>query len=188
MQLAQAVKAASSEFLDLELKDVKRYVRDRDGERERGAYLLPVTAQQPGNRNADRLGGAIDEGLRAAVILTSGAHALNGLYRDLLGKVQQSEGAGKLDVQQQKNLAGALVPLARDGGLSRVDHLFLSRDGNKVFAVQGDPTSPVAQMVSVEIASASRQTLETSSQLAARSIANADSPLPATPVAGGRGL
>ena len=186
--LAQAAKGASRDFLDLELKDVKRYVRDRDGERERGSYLLPASARAASDRSGNRAGGAIDEGVRATAVLTSGAHALNGLYKSLLEKLQSSEGAGKLDAQQQKNLAAALVPLAQDGGLKRVDHLFLSRDGSKVFAVQGDPTSPVAQMVSVEIASASRQTLEASSQLAARSMANADSPSQATQLPGGRGL
>jgi len=188
LQLAQAAKGSTKDFLDLELKDVKRYVRDRDGERERGAYLLPVTAQPRGNRNADQTGGAIEEGLRAAVILSSGAHVLNGLYKDLLGKVQASEAASKLDARQQENLAAGLVPLAREGGLSRVDHLLLSRDGSKVFAVQGDPKSPAAQIVSVEVAAASRQTVEASSHLAARDIANAEPPSQATQVPGGRGL
>ncbi|MET0893501.1 MAG: XVIPCD domain-containing protein [Pseudoxanthomonas sp.] len=188
MQLAQAAKGSAKDFLDLELKDVKRYLRDHGGERERGAYLLPDNARTPGSRNADRAGGVIEDGLRAAVILSSGAHVLNGLYKDLLGKVQASEGASKLDARQQENLAAALVPLAREGGLSRVDHLFLSRDGSKVFAVQGDPKSPAAQMVAVEVASASRQTVEASSQLAARGVVNADPPSHATQVSGGRGL
>lgn len=189
VQLAQAAKDSSKDFLDLELKDVKRYVRDRDGDRERGTYLLPAAAQEAANRNGNRIGGALDEGLRAAAILTNGAHALNGLYKDLLGKVQGNEGAGKLDAQEQKNLAASLVPLARDGGLSRIDHLFLSRDGSKVFAVQGDPKSPTSQMVSVEVASGSRQSVETSSQLAARNGVNAELPAQtAQATQGGRGF
>ncbi len=187
VQLAQAAKGSSKDFLDLELKDVKRYVRDRDGERERGTYLLPTGAQEAANRNGNRVGGLIDEGLRTAAILTSGAHSLNGLYKDLLGKVQGSESASRLDAQQQRNLAAALVPLARDGGLSRVDHLFMSRDGSRVFAVQGDPRSPAASIVSLEVASGSRQSVETSSQLAAPGIANAAAP-PATVNQGGRGF
>ena len=189
VQLAQAAKGSSKDFLGLELKDVKRYVRDRDGDRERGTYLLPTAAQEAANRNGNRVGGALDEGLRTAAILTSGAHSLNGLYKDLLGKVQGNESASRLDAQQQKNLAAALVPLARDGGLNRADHLFLSRDGSKVFAVQGDPKSPAAQMVSVEVASGSRQSVETSSQLAARNMFNADVPAQTTQaIQGGRGF
>ena len=189
VMLAQAAKGSSKDFLDLELKDVKRYVRDRDGDRERGTYLLPTAAQDAANRNGNRVGGALDDGLRAAAILTSGAHSLNGLYKDLLGKVQGNEGVNKLDAQQQKNLAAALVPLTNDGGLNRIDHLFLSRDGSKVFAVQGDPKSPAAQMVSVDVASGARQSVETSSQLVARNMVNAEVPAQtAQAIQGGRGF
>ncbi|MGH8062994.1 MAG: XVIPCD domain-containing protein [Pseudoxanthomonas sp.] len=189
MQLAQAAKGLSKDFLDLELKDVKRYLRDHDGERERGAYLGSTAVKEAANRNDGRVGGALEEGLRTATILSSGAHALNGLYKELLGKVQETPGASKLDAQQQKNLAAALVPLAREGGMSGVDHLFLSRDGSKVFAVQGDPKSPASQMVSLELASGSRQSLETSSQLAARHTADASSPAQAAQTSpGGRGF
>lgn len=188
-QLAQAANGSAKDFFDLELQDVKRYLRDRDGERERGTYLLSTAAQEAANRNGNRAGGALGEGLRTAASLTSGAHALNGLYRDLLGKVQGSDGAGKLDEQQQKNLAAALVPLAREGGLSRVDHLFLSRDGSKVFAVQGDPQSPASHRVSLEVASGSRQSVETSSQLAAHHTANAEAFTQTAPATqGGRGF
>lgn len=188
MQLAQAAKGLSKDFLDLELKDVKRYLRDHDGDRERGAYL-PSAVKEAANRNGGRAGGALEEGMRTAAILTSGAHALNGLYRELLGKVQEAPGAGKLDAQQQKNLAAALVPLAREGGMSSVDHLFLSRDGSKVFAVQGDPKSPESQRVSLELASGSRQSVETSSGLAARHLTDTSPPTQATQAAqGGRGF
>lgn len=189
MQLARAAKGSAKEFFDLELKDVKRYLRDHDGERERGAYLPSTAAKEAADRNGARVIGALQEGVRTAAILTNGAHALNGLYKELLGKVQETPGAGKLDAQQQKNLAAALVPLAREGGMSGVDHLFLSRDGSKVFAVQGDPKSPAAQMVSLELASGSRQSVEASSQLAARHTADASAPAQAAQASqGGRGF
>lgn len=189
MQLARVAKASAKDFLGLELKDVRRYLRDHDGERERGAYLPSTTTKEAVSRNGGRAGGALEGGLRTAAILTSGAHALNGLYKELLGKLQETPGAGKLDAQQQRNLAAALVPLAREGGMSGVDHLFLSRDGSKVFAVQGDPKSPASQMVSLELASGSRQSMETSSQLAARYTADASSPAPAAQASqGGRGF
>lgn len=173
MQLAQAAKGSAKEFLDLELKDVKRYVRDRDGERERGTYLLPPAQQEAANRNGNKLGGAIEEGLRVAGILTSGANALNGQYRDLLDKVKGSGELPKLNEQQQKNLAAALVPAARDGGLTQVDHLIASKDGSRVFAVQGDLDSPGRRMIALDVAAGSQQSVETSSKLAAHQAANA---------------
>ncbi|MDT0872059.1 hypothetical protein RNT82_12455, partial [Staphylococcus pseudintermedius] len=153
--------------LDLELKDVKRYVKDRDGERERGTYLLPAAQQEAANRNGNKLGGAVEEGLRVAGILTSGANALNGQYRDLLDKLKGVDLPNKLGEQQQKNLAAALVPAVREGGLSQVDHLIPSKDGSRLFAVQGDPNSPDRRMVALDVEKGTQQSIETSSKLAA---------------------
>ncbi|RDZ26345.1 hypothetical protein DX914_15170 [Lysobacter silvisoli] len=189
MELARAAKGSSKEFLDLELQDVKRYVRDRDGDRERGTYLLPPAQQEAANRNTNKLGGALDEGLRVAGILSSSANSLNGMYKDMLDKVKGVDtGAAKLDEQQQKNLAAALVPVSRDGGLTQVDHLFASKDGSKLFAVQGDPASANRRMVSIDVAAGSSQSLEVSSQLAARNMAAGDAPTQQTTQGAGRGF
>ncbi|MGO1000653.1 XVIPCD domain-containing protein [Lysobacter sp. CA196] len=189
MQLAQAAKGSAKEFMDLELQDVKRYVRDRDGERERGTYLLPPELRDVANRNNNRVGGTVEDGLRVAAILSSGANALNGMYKEMLGKVQGSElGQGKLNEQQQKNLAAALVPAMRDGGLTQVDHLLASKDGSKLFAVQGDPQSPTRRMVTLDVAAASQQSVEASSQLAARAMATAEAPTVQVNQGGGRGF
>nr|WP_175429329.1 XVIPCD domain-containing protein [Lysobacter enzymogenes] len=189
MQLAQAAKGASKEFLDLELKDVKRYVKDRDGERERGTYLLPDPQREVANRNTNKLGGAVEEGLRVAGILTSGANALNGQYRDLLDKVKGVDLPNKLGEQQQKNLAAALVPAAREAGLNQVDHLVPSKDGSRVFAVQGELDSPTRRMVAIDVAKGADQSIETSSKLAAHHAASGDGQnAQQNQVAGGRGL
>lgn len=172
MLLAQAAKSSSKEFLDHELSDVKRYLKDRDGERERGTYLMMAAQREAAERNDNKLGGAIGEGLRVAGVLTSGANALNGQYRDLLDKLKGVELPNKLGEQQQKNLAAALVPAAREAGLSQVDHLIPSKDGSRVFAVQGDPNSPDRRMVALDVAKGAQQSIETSSQLAAHQAAN----------------
>lgn len=189
MQLAQAAKGSAKEFLDLEFKDVKRYIKDRDGERERGTYLLPEPQREAANRNGNKLGGAIEEGLRVAGILTSGANALNGQYLDLLGKLKGVDLPDKLGEQQQKNLAAALVPVARGAGLSQVDHLVASKDGSRLFAVQGELDSPTRRMVAIDVAKGAEQSIETSSKLAAHHAANAEAQNPErNPAQGGRGL
>lgn len=170
--MAEAMKGSAKEFLDLELKDVKRYVHDRDGVRERGTYLLSGAAQEAANRNNNKLGGAVEEGLRLAGILTSSANALNGQYRDLLDKVKGNGELPKLNEQQQKNLAAALIPASREGGLTQVDHLVASKDGGRLFAVQGDLDSPTRRMVALDVAAGSQQSVETSSKLAAHHAAN----------------
>lgn len=189
VQLAQSAKGSAREFLDLELSDVKRYVRDRDGDRERGTYLLPPELRDAANRNTNKLGGAIEEGLRVAGVLTSSANALNGQYRDMLDKVKGTEiPQNRLSEQQQKNLAAALVPATRDGGLTQVDHLLPSKDGSKLFAVQGDPQSPARRMVAIDVGSASSQSVEVSSQLAARHTAATETPAQQQATPGGRGF
>ncbi|WP_064746550.1 XVIPCD domain-containing protein [Lysobacter antibioticus] len=191
MLLAQAAKNSSKEFFDLELKDVKRYVADRDGQRERGTYLLPPELREAANHNGNRVGGGFDEGLRVAGILSSGAHAMNGLYKELLGKVQGGElnrDLGRLGEQQQKNLAAALIPAMRDGGLSQIDHLLASKDGSRLFAVQGDPQSPSRRMVAIDVSAAAHQSVEASSLLVARQMATMETQNPQTQLAGGRGL
>ena len=189
VDLAKAAKSSSREFLDLELKDVKRYVRDRDGDRERGTYLLPAAAQEAANRNTNKLGGAIDEGLRVAGALTSGANSLNGMDKDMLDKLKGVDTAQvKLSQQQQQNLAAALVPVTRDGGLTQVDHLFANKDGSKLFAVQGDPQSATRRMVSIDVAAGASQSLEVSSQLAARNMASGETTQQQATQSGGRGF
>src|SRR3546814_8099942 len=43
--LGRASKGFAREFFELEIDDTKRYVRDRDGQRTRGTYLLGGEAQ-----------------------------------------------------------------------------------------------------------------------------------------------
>jgi hypothetical protein len=70
--------------------------------------------------------------------LDNPSHPGNPMYQ------QAYEGVGKLNAQHQvpasdrdKNFAGFLATTAKAGGLDRIDHVVLSDDGNKAFAVQG---------------------------------------------------
>ena len=164
-QLAKLAKQSSKEFLDLEMQDVKRYVRDRDGERERGAYLLPES-QRREPYTPQRLQGDLQEAARVAGLLTSSANALNGLYKDMLERIKDNPGLKTLDAQQQKNLAAATVATMRENGLDRADQLVTSKDGTRLFAIQGDAQSDHRRIGSLDIASASRQPIETSSRQA----------------------
>jgi len=164
--LAQAARESSRAFLELELDDSKRYARDRDGERTRGSYLLEGELRAQAGRDANAVGATVDEALRVGALLSSGAHALHGMYRELLGKLRGAEPVAGLDDRQQRNLAGATVAAARQAGLSRVDHVLPSEDGRRLFAVQGDPRAETRRMVAIDIAAATRQGLEASSRVA----------------------
>ncbi|MCC8626571.1 XVIPCD domain-containing protein [Xanthomonas vesicatoria] len=56
---------------------------------------------------------------------------------------------GRAPDQTSARLTAALLPLAKEGGLSRVDHVLMSEanktgvhGGENVFVVQGDPANP----------------------------------------------
>lgn len=164
--LAKLSKDSAKEFLDLEMKDVKRFVRDRDGERERGAYLLPENLRKE-PYTPQRLQGDLQEAARVATLLSSSTHALSGLFKDMLERIKDNPALKTLDAQQQKNLAAATVASMRENGLDRADQLVTSKDGTRLFAIQGDAQSDHRRISALDIASASRQPLEASSRQAA---------------------
>lgn len=165
--LAQAARESSRDFFELELDDSKRYVRDRDGERTRGTYLLEGEQRAQAERDTGKVGGTVDEALRVGAILLGGARAFETMLGEMIGKVRGVDAAGGLGEQERDNLAGATVAAAQQAGLSRVDHLIPSKDGGRLFAIQGDPRSEARRMVAVDIAAASRQELQASRRLAA---------------------
>lgn len=164
--LARASTGFAREFLEHEIDDTKRYVKDRDGERTRGTYLLEGQAKAEAERNGNRPGGTVDEALRVGGILVGGSREFEAMLRDMLGKVNGTDLPGKLDDQQKTNLAAATVAAVSAAGLSRVDHLLPSRDGSKLFAVQGDPQSETRRVATVDIAAGASQSVESSGRLA----------------------
>jgi hypothetical protein len=64
--------------------------------------------------------------------------------------------------QASENLSGALAAKAKQEGLTRIDHVVLSDDGSKAYAVQGDLNSPMKKMAEVQTAQAVNTPLEQS--------------------------
>jgi hypothetical protein len=71
---------------------------------------------------------------------------------------QARNGVGQLDAehgrtpnQQSDNLAGSLTVAARDAGMNRIDHVVLSDDASRAWAVQGDLRSPFKQYTNVGV-------------------------------------
>jgi len=60
-------------------------------------------------------------------------------------------------------LAGSLATAARAQGLSSVDHVVMSDDGKRAFAVQGDMNSPLKRIAEVNVAQSVAKPLEQSS-------------------------
>lgn len=106
------------------------------------------------------------EALRAAKAqpsLADPVHAGHGVYEQALREVTALDTKmGRTTDPQSHNLAGALAQAAHTQGLTRVDHVVLSDDGSRAYAVQGDLNSPLKQIAQVDTAQAVKQPLEQS--------------------------
>lgn len=159
--LGRASKGYAREFLSLEIDDTRRYVKDRDGDRTRGTYLLEGEFREQAERNTNKLGGTFDEVLRVGSVVLGGGREFDAMLREMLGMVRGAGAAGQsLGDAQAANVAGAAISAASAAGLSRVDHVLASKDGTRLFAVQGDPTSETRRMVAIDVAAASRQAVD----------------------------
>jgi hypothetical protein len=91
-------------------------------------------------------------------------HPDNALFQQARG------GVHRLDAQQgrqpdhlSENLAGALTVEARREGLSRIDHVVLSDDASRTYAIQGDFNSPFKHVAEVQTELGISASLEKSS-------------------------
>ncbi|MBB3227121.1 peptidoglycan hydrolase-like protein with peptidoglycan-binding domain [Luteibacter sp. Sphag1AF] len=88
----------------------------------------------------------------------------NAMYNQALQNVQAIDAErGRKSDQMSNNLAGSLATAARAQGLSSVDHVVMSDDGKRAFAVQGDMNSPLKRIAEVNVAQSVAKPLEQSS-------------------------
>ncbi|HEY4293252.1 peptidoglycan-binding domain-containing protein [Luteibacter sp.] len=92
--------------------------------------------------------------------LDSPSHPGNPIYRQTL------DGVHALDTQQGRtpdqlstNLAASLAVAAHAQGLTRVDHVVLSDDARRAYAVQGELNSPFKQIAEVDISQSVGKTM-----------------------------
>jgi Predicted chitinase len=111
--------------------------------------------------------------------LNDASHPDHALYQQAL------RGVHLLDAQQQRtpdqhseNLAASLVVAARRDGMNRIDHVVLSDDGSRTFAVQGDTQSLFKQVANVQTQPAVGTTMEQSSLALAQAAPKQPDPTP----------
>lgn len=99
--------------------------------------------------------------------LDNSAHPDHEMHQQALAKVHE------LDVRQgrttddvSRRFAGSLTAAARAGGLTRIDHVVLSDDGSRAWAVKGELNSPLKQLAEVDTKQAVSVALEESSRRA----------------------
>lgn len=92
---------------------------------------------------------------QAAPSLTDARHPGNAMYRQAQDAVHRLDARqGRAPDQRSDNLAGSLAVAAKAHGLSRIDHVVLSDDASRAFAVQGDLNSPFKRYAEVNVAQA----------------------------------
>jgi hypothetical protein len=83
------------------------------------------------------------------------SHAGYGMFQQARGAVHQLDAEhNRTPDQRSDNLAAALTVAARGEGMQRIDHVALSSDSSRAFAIEGDLRSFTKQMAHVETAQA----------------------------------
>jgi hypothetical protein len=100
----------------------------------------------------------------APVRLDHATHPDHPLYRQMRDAVHRLDAERhRTPDQHSDNLAASLVVAARRDGMHTVNHVVLSNDATRTFAVQGELNSSFKQITHVETAQASNTTIEQSS-------------------------
>lgn len=87
--------------------------------------------------------------------LADATHPGNGMYRQALDAVHRLDvQQGRTPDQRSDNLAASLAVAAQSNGMSRVDHVVLSDDASRAYAVQGDLNSVFKRYTDVNVGQA----------------------------------
>jgi putative chitinase len=87
--------------------------------------------------------------------LADATHPGNGMYRQALDAVHRLDAQqGRVPDQRSENLAASLTIAAHNKGMNRVDHVVLSDDASRAYAVQGDINSLFKRYTDVNVGQA----------------------------------
>ncbi|WP_213948476.1 XVIPCD domain-containing protein [Luteibacter sp. dw_328] len=105
--------------------------------------------------------------------LLDARHPANGIYEQAhscVARIDQEQ--GRTPGPHTQNFAGSLTSAATAAGFSRIDHVALSDDANRGYAIQGDLNSPFKKYVEVDVMQAVQAPIAQSSQEAAVNVQN----------------
>lgn len=164
------VTGLQNDLAKLGFTDAHGHALHPDGNFGAGTKAAVEKFQQAHGMTADGVVGAKTlDALQKAVhpthpSLSDSHNPGNAMYNQALQNVRAIDTErGRTSDQSTVNLAGSLTAAAQAGGLKRIDHVMLSDDGKRAFAVQGDLNSPLKQIAEVNVAQAVAKPLEQSS-------------------------
>jgi peptidoglycan hydrolase-like protein with peptidoglycan-binding domain len=105
--------------------------------------------------------------------LLDARHPANGMYEQAHACVAHiDQEHGRTPGPHTQNFAGFLTSAATAAGFNRIDHVALSDDASRGYAIQGGLNSPFKKLVEVDVMQAVRTPLAQSSQEAAVNVQN----------------
>jgi flagellum-specific peptidoglycan hydrolase FlgJ len=110
---------------------------------------------------------------QAVPTLLDARHLANGIYEQAhacVARIDQEQ--GRAPGPHTQNFAGSLTSAATAAGFNRIDHVALSDDANRGYAIQGELNSPFKKFVEVDVMQAIQTPLAQSSQEAAVNVQN----------------
>ena len=111
--------------------------------------------------------------VQAVPTLLDARHPANGMYEQAHACVARiDESQGRAPGPHTQNFAGHLTTSALALGMQRIDHVVLSDDASRAWAVQGQLNSPFKQLAEVNVMQAIQTPLAQSSQEAAVHVQN----------------
>jgi peptidoglycan hydrolase-like protein with peptidoglycan-binding domain len=165
-----AVKAAQERLSHLGYKDERGHALVADGDFGKHTKHAVEQFQKDHGLQADGVVGKHTlDAMKTAHVKAPGideaGHPGNPLYKQAQAAVHAVDAKqGRTPDAASDRLAAATAVSAHANGLSRVDHVVLSGDGSKAFAVQGDLNSPFKQLAEVNTQHAVSTSIEQSSQ------------------------
>ena len=105
--------------------------------------------------------------------LLDARHPAHGIYEQAHTCVARiDESHGRTPGPHTQNFAGSLTSAATAAGFNRIDHVTLSDDANRGYAIQGELNSPLKKYVEVDVTQAVQTPLAQSSQESAVNVQN----------------
>jgi len=118
-----------------------------------------------GSKTMDALHAATQRPVAQSAGLADPSHAGNAMYKQALDAVHGIDAQqGRTPDQMSNNFAGSLANKAHEQGLTRIDHVVLSDDAKRAYAVQGELNSPFKRIAEVDVAQSVAKPLEQSSR------------------------
>ncbi|HVI55846.1 MAG TPA: peptidoglycan-binding domain-containing protein [Luteibacter sp.] len=96
--------------------------------------------------------------------LADAGHPGNAIYKQALEGVKAIDAKhGRTPDHLSNNFAASLATEARNAGLTKIDHVVMSDDGKRAYAMQGESSSPFKRVAEVDVAQSVAKPIEQSS-------------------------